>query len=194
MIKYLELKESNLNMSKKITKYILYTLNALMIALVILALLDIYRDRGLAEPFGLLAGLAFILITLPGTLKRFQVKGFFKKVQTALQKNRTEISILMFLLMYYHHLILGNETIGVILLYLSLPLFLTSNKWSRKKLKKNWAKLHKLSYIATWLVALHLFAVGESTLGTILAVTGTLQIASLISEKYPYLTKNSDVS
>jgi len=36
-----------------------------------------------------------------------------------------------------------------------VPLFVTSNKWSQKKLKKNWKKLHQLVYVIGVLAAAH---------------------------------------
>ena len=38
---------------------------------------------------------------------------------------------------------------------LLLPLFITSNKWSQKKLKKNWFKLHQLVYVINVLAVTH---------------------------------------
>ncbi|MBK3745593.1 protein-methionine-sulfoxide reductase heme-binding subunit MsrQ [Paraburkholderia aspalathi] len=46
-------------------------------------------------------------------------------------------------------------TIGMASLLLLLPLALTSNNWSIRKLGRNWVKLHRLIYIAVSGVALH---------------------------------------
>ena len=43
--------------------------------------------------------------------------------------------------------------IGAFLIYGLMAL--TSNKFSQKKLKKNWKRLHRLTHLATWLVVLH---------------------------------------
>jgi len=45
--------------------------------------------------------------------------------------------------------------VGSTAFLLLLPLFLTSNKWSQKKLGKNWKKLHQLAYVIGVLAAAH---------------------------------------
>ena len=45
--------------------------------------------------------------------------------------------------------------IGLTAFLLLLPLFATSNKWSQRKLKKNWKKLHQLVYVINVLAVTH---------------------------------------
>jgi sulfoxide reductase heme-binding subunit YedZ len=48
-------------------------------------------------------------------------------------------------------------TIGFTAFLLLIPLALTSNDWAVKKLKRSWAKLHKLIYVIAILAILHYF-------------------------------------
>ena len=45
--------------------------------------------------------------------------------------------------------------VGLIAFLLLIPLAATSNKWSMKRLKRNWKKLHQLVYIIGVLAAIH---------------------------------------
>jgi methionine sulfoxide reductase heme-binding subunit len=45
--------------------------------------------------------------------------------------------------------------LGLLAWVAMLPLAVTSNRWSQRKLKKNWARLHKLIYPLTALACLH---------------------------------------
>ncbi len=47
-------------------------------------------------------------------------------------------------------------TVGFIALVLLIPLVITSTKKARRKLGKNWSKLHKLSYLIAFLGIVHL--------------------------------------
>lgn len=50
---------------------------------------------------------------------------------------------------------------GLIAVLIMLPLFLTSNQWSMKKLRRRWKTLHKLTYVVPFFVAGHLLFLGE---------------------------------
>ena len=45
--------------------------------------------------------------------------------------------------------------VGFVAFLLLVPLFVTSNKWSQKKLSRNWKKLHKLVYLINVLAVTH---------------------------------------
>lgn len=54
--------------------------------------------------------------------------------------------------------------IGFIAFLLLIPLFVTSNKYSQKRLKRNWVKLHKLVYLINILAVAHFIWVWLSKL------------------------------
>ena len=49
-----------------------------------------------------------------------------------------------------------NFIMGLIAVAIMLPLAITSNKWSMRKLKKNWKVLHRATYAAGAFAVLHL--------------------------------------
>ena len=60
-------------------------------------------------------------------------------------------------------------TMGFLSLALLIPLALTSNQWSVRKLGKNWALLHKLVYVFACMVIVHYWwhKAGKNDLGTV---------------------------
>ena len=53
---------------------------------------------------------------------------------------------------------------GGLALLLMVPLALTSNRWSMKRLGRKWKQLHKLTYVIAVLAAAHLFITGDGGL------------------------------
>ena len=51
---------------------------------------------------------------------------------------------------------------GTIALFGMLPLALTSNRWSMKKLGQNWKRLHYLTYAIAIFIVAHLFFLGQA--------------------------------
>lgn len=139
-----------------------------------------------------------VLVTLPGILKRFGTTGSLQQVQLLLMAARRQTGNLMFTFAVAHALwvriliyirfgmpdparIPLFQIFGTLALFLLLPLFLTSNNFSLRLLKKNWQKVHSLLYIVVWLAALHTFLGEEGILWGIVAVCiGIGQIASWI--------------
>jgi methionine sulfoxide reductase heme-binding subunit len=114
--------------------------------------------------------LTFLCITLAVSPMR-KVLGL-----SGLQKHRRTLGLLMFFYALCHFLIwfwLDQNlvisdmftdvykrpfiTAGFIAFVLTIPLALTSNQWSIRRLKKHWSKLHKLVYLIALLVILHFF-------------------------------------
>ncbi len=119
---------------------------------------------------GRLSIYVFWLIAIAGILKRFRVKGFLNRVQQVLMANRRQLGILMFMLGLTHFLwskvfdnILNGspqsiptyQPLGLLALFLCLPLAITSNRFSVKKLGKFWQILHYLVYPVMFLLAFH---------------------------------------
>lgn len=119
------------------------------------------------------------IVSLPGILKRFRVKGFLQNIQIIFMQSRRRLGILMFTfaLMHYAWLRLflyiklsvfpapGEsppfETMGFLGLFLLIPLFITSNNRAVRILKKNWQRIHYLIYAAMWLIAFHVSLQGK---------------------------------
>ena len=157
--------------------------------------------------FGNIATIAFILTTIPGIITRFKIKSkTIKPIKTELLKSRAWMGIFMFVTAYLHFMfsrILINvrleevgievdffsyevfEIFGAIALGITFFLFLTSNKLSKLKLKKNWKKLHRLTYVALWFIFGHVVIIGFvrgslSPIAILLLITGVMQVLSLI--------------
>src|SRR3989338_9467190 len=91
---------------QQISDILHYTLfYAFLACWVILSGSFLFIDRNL-EDLGRRAGDAAIIllwvVSLPGILKRFQVKGFLQQVQIVLMRSRRRIGILMFTLAMMH--------------------------------------------------------------------------------------------
>jgi len=125
---------------------------------------------------GRLSICVFWLIAIAGILQRFRVKGFLSRVQQVLMANRRHLGILMFMLGFTHFLwskvfytvvhgspqnIPTYQTLGLLALFLCLPLAITSNRFSVKKLGKFWKILHYLVYPVMFLLAFHTSLQGE---------------------------------
>jgi len=154
-------------------KFKLFFLSAIyfQISVLVISLFFIESDLYLAGSFmGKFAIYTFWLIALAGILKRFKVEGILKKIQIVLTTNRRQLGILMFFLALTHYMwnvgfsviLYGPPTsiplfqiFGLIALILTIPLVITSNNYSVKKLGKFWKILHTLVYPIMFLLVLH---------------------------------------
>jgi hypothetical protein len=133
-----------------------------------------------AKSLGTVSGLAFVLVLVPGIIKRFGLVGkpIFKNIYQILNYSRAQIGIMMYLIMYVHHLGTGYNQAGVVVLYLLLPLLITSNMFSKKLLKKWWQRLHWLVYIAFWFIILHVVQVESENLLFLLIAVAVVEVVS----------------
>lgn len=141
------------------------------------------------------------IVSLAGILKRFQVKGLLQDLQIILMKSRRRIGITMFTLGLIHaswvriflyiqlHYIPTQlsdfnvfELCGILGLTLLFPLFITSNSYSVRILKKNWNRIHYLIYGTMWLIAIHVSLQGELKWAIPTYIIAILQILSRINE------------
>lgn len=145
------------------------------------------------------------VVATPGILKRFRVTGLLQKIQIILMRSRRRLGILTFLLMTMHMLwvrlffdiqdrfsgffssLSRFEIAGLIGFCLLIPLFITSNNYSVRVLKKNWGRIHKLIYFSMWLIALHVALQGsyEYAIPTL-----TVAVLQAISWMYFLATKS----
>lgn len=123
-----------------------------------------------ANVAGFLAVLLYVVTLLPTMLRivfpATQETGIPKK----LLLQRRLVGILAFLLAIIHGYLLvikreldflDPQTYwiyiqGILTFIIFVVLAFTSNDWSVKKLKKNWKKLHQLTYLAMFLLAWHI--------------------------------------
>lgn len=124
-----------------------------------------------ANLLGFLALITYILTLLPTCLK--VVFPSFKKniIPVLLLRFRRQVGILAFLLALGHAWLLVIKrnldfldlktyeiyVQGCLTFIIFTILAVTSNDWSVKKLKKNWRKLHQLTYLAMFLLAWHIY-------------------------------------
>lgn len=189
------------NISKTLLKAIIFFVILLTITL---PLILPSQTQEVGKKLGFFAVIAFILSTIPGTLRRFNVSGVLNKIQNLLMFSRSQIGILMFLLAFAHYVFLSIiptikygfttptlfKIFGILALYASFPLFVTSNTWIKKKLKKNWQKLHNLTYLIMWFIFAHVAILGRINTSILLILAGTAQIMSLVFVK---MNKNTEV-
>jgi sulfoxide reductase heme-binding subunit YedZ len=71
------------------------------------------------------------------------------------------------------------ELLGVGALYAMVPLFLTSNDLSVKKLKRWWHRIHAMIYFIVWLLFAHVALQGISPATVILFIFAFLEVFSL---------------
>ncbi len=176
---------------------------AIYISLIILVLIPFgLKDQySFGKLLGIAAWASFILTTIPGDIRRFELGGIFRQIQILLMFCRAQLGILMFLLASAHYTIVfiypaiqaGSlplirlyEVFGAFAFYLAFPLFVTSNTWSKRYLKRNWQKLHSLTYIITWFIFLHVALASNLKIAVLTALAALLQAASLL---YSYLLK-----
>lgn len=121
----------------------------------------------------------FWLIAIPGILKRFKVKNQLRNVQIVIKSARRRLGVLMFLFVVMHYFWLRAfgyilygppsqiklfEFFGFSAMILLIPLTITSNTWSVKKLKKWWKRIHYTSYPIMLLIIFHTILQGQKDL------------------------------
>lgn len=122
-----------------------------------------------ANSLGFLALISYILTLLPTIIKVVFPKTKKTEILKWLMKYRRQIGVISFLFALGHGILLIRKrnfdffdiqtywisVSGVLLLIIFTLLTITSNNWSIKKLKRNWKKLHELTYLAMFLLAWH---------------------------------------
>ncbi len=182
-------------------------LPVLVVSWMILAGSFAFLDQNLYE-YGEFAGKTAIvllwIVSIPGILKRFQAKGVFQNVQIILMRSRRRLGDLMFTFGLMHYLWMRGflylrtsfptpgemplfELLGFTGLMLLVPLFITSNNYSVRLLKKNWQRIHYLIYVSMWLIAFHVALQGNA-----LYALPTFSIAILQAGSWMYFLSNKN--
>jgi sulfoxide reductase heme-binding subunit YedZ len=125
----------------------------------------------LANNLGFLALASYIVTLCPTILRTVFPQTKQTGIPKSLLKHRRIIGIVAFFLALGHGLILVKKRDfdfadpktywiyiqGVATFIIFTLLAITSNDWSVKRLKKNWKRLHSLSYLAIFLLAWHIW-------------------------------------
>jgi sulfoxide reductase heme-binding subunit YedZ len=125
----------------------------------------------LANSLGFLALGCYVLTLMPTNLRIVFPQTKKTSIPKWLLKNRRIIGILSFLLALIHGYLLvlkrdfdfadpstyGIYIQGVSTFAVFTLLAITSNDWSVKRLKKNWKRLHSLTYLAMFLLTWHIW-------------------------------------
>jgi sulfoxide reductase heme-binding subunit YedZ len=130
-----------------------------------------FNTASTANILGFLALSSYIFTLLPTCLRVVFPPLRKTKLPVVLLKFRRQLGILAFLLALGHAWILINKRDldfldlktyeiyiqGISTFLIFTLLAATSNDWSVKKLKKNWRRLHQLTYLAMFLLAWHIY-------------------------------------
>ncbi len=150
------------------------------------------------KKFGTIALLLFVTTLIPSIIQRFGLAKQFSLIIKLILPVRRQIGILMFMAAFTHYLAMKvipviqyklpvylplYQAFGVLAMILTLLMFLTSNNWATQKLKTNWKRLHRVTYIIGWLIFGHVILQGVSWQSIIIGVVMVLEIASLIKAK-----------
>ncbi|WP_019509574.1 ferric reductase-like transmembrane domain-containing protein [Pleurocapsa sp. PCC 7319] len=148
----------------------------------------------LANFLGFLALSSYIATLLPSMLRIVFPQIKRSDVVKLLLKYRRQIGLLAFALAFFHGYLLvlkrnfdffDLQTYwiyiqGVATFIVFTLLAITSNNWSIKKLKRNWKKLHSLTYLAMFLLTWHVWD-KMSSHWSFLTPIGLLQLIIIIA-------------
>lgn len=150
-----------------------------------MAAIGMLFDIGLK--FGQAALMLYVLTLIPGILKRFNV---LSQIRVVLHAFRRHFGIVMYIAMFIHMswtttlplisvfgydlskfpMLATFQLVGLAAALILLPLFVTSNDFSVKKLGPWWKRIHRLTYVAMFLIFLHV-ALVESPKWLVLITT-----------------------
>jgi DMSO/TMAO reductase YedYZ heme-binding membrane subunit len=167
-----------------------------LIAIVYFFLNPIKLGTPVIKIWGWVAAGLYILTLFPGIITRFNLKKNISEIGKTIFFARTQLGISMFLAVFLHYILkvksliqTNNYTPKEVELYfafgfpamlISFILFLTSNQQSKKFLKKNWFRLHKLTYAILALTFLHVAVLERGLFMLIFGTAIVLEIASFI--------------
>ncbi|MBD2168838.1 ferric reductase-like transmembrane domain-containing protein [Calothrix membranacea FACHB-236] len=158
---------ANLRKSKQSFIFLALCLSSYL-AFVILELY--FRPVTLANLLGCLALLSYIATVAPSILREVFPNTRSNKVVIWLLKHRRYIGITSYVLASNHgllmviqkniNLLIPNTYIhyfqGIFMFFIMTLLAITSNDWSVKNLKKNWVRLHQLTYLIIFILPWHI--------------------------------------
>jgi methionine sulfoxide reductase heme-binding subunit len=165
--------------------------------------LTISERREYGKLAGTLSLVLFIITLIPSMIQRFGLAKEFSLLIKLILPVRRQFGILMFVAAFTHYLALKviptlqfslppslppYQAFGLIALIFSFALFITSNNLATRKLKSNWKRLHRLTYVIGWLIFGHLILVEVSLQAVVIGVVMVLEVASLIKARVNVLS------
>lgn len=147
---------------------------------------------GLGNTLGQFALILYVVTLLPGIADRLGIKN---KILVLLKVYRREAGILMYLLALIHitlekllittsitelFTLLPFEIMGVLSLLVLFFLFITSNTFSLIRLRLNWYRIHRFTYIGMLFIFLHVSLVKFSNWTILMGFVLILQLISFI--------------
>lgn len=158
----------------------------------------------LGGKLGTFSMILFVVTLLPGIIMRLKViPKITLPIATLITPFRRHLGILMFITAFVHMSFSSTlpyialqlistgkvvlpppfrlfEQIALIAWWLLLPVWLTSNDFSMKKLGKWWKRLQRLTYLALWFIFAHV-ALQSKPVALLLLVVGLLELYSWVS-------------
>ena len=124
---------------------------------------------------GYLGLIAYIFTLLPPNLRFFFAPAKKSYVYRKILKHRREIGLICFIFSVVHAVLIFNKHQIDLLVFdtyiryftgfgsiaIFTVLAFTSNNWSTRNLGKNWKRLHNLTYLALFLLILHLLLANQ---------------------------------
>jgi methionine sulfoxide reductase heme-binding subunit len=151
-----------------------------------------------SNPLGYLAAILFLLSVLPGIVQRLKITSL-NSITNPLRYSRRTLGVAMFFAALSHylfgvlfHVFKFNRLpepklyffFGLLALFLSLWLALTSNTFAKQKMGKWWKRLHSLTYLIVWLIFAHTVLIEISLLSVLVGVFAVLELYSLIKANF----------
>ena len=189
---------------KTLHKIIIWLTYSSPILFLPLFFLSIAERSDYGKNAGTLALILFIITLIPSIIQRFGLAKEFNLLIKLILPVRRQFGILMFVAAFTHYLAMKvipvlqfklppslpiYQAFGLVALIFSFALFITSNNWATRKLKSNWKRLHRLTYIIGWLIFGHVLLGGlrsESEISLqaiVIGVVMVLEVASLIKAR-----------
>jgi DMSO/TMAO reductase YedYZ heme-binding membrane subunit len=186
--------------SKKIFKNFCITLILAIIGFSFWAIftpMGIPQIRQYGRYLGIISAILFCFTITPGLVRRSNIN-FLGQIPSHLLYARAQLGLSMFFSGLGHYALIaiipairtGRQPnfqpfyiFGLMALFLSLWLALTSNQFSKKILKKHWKTLHSLVYVIVWMIFLHVALIDFSPLSILLGFFAIAETLSLIFDQ-----------
>lgn len=144
-----------------------------------------------APLFGKIAAFLLTITLLPGILGRFSL---FPIPRATLMLFRRYLGILTYLMVVTHSMFIYwlpsftygfgplrfFQLFGMLAATMATPLFLTSNDYSVRVLKKGWKRIHKLVYLMLIFALLHTLLIEVGVISLMLATVAVLEVLSFL--------------
>ncbi len=158
---------------------------------------DLRQVRTTGKNLGLISALFFCITITPGIIRRSNIN-FLGQIPVHLLYARAQLGLIMFFTALGHYLMMvlmpflksgikpniqAYFVFGLLALFLSFWLALTSNQLSKKILKKHWKTLHSLVYIIVWLIFLHIALIKISPISILVGLFAIVETISLIYDQ-----------